>query len=286
MKSTKLTAISCHLFLYHDLLEDNVFGAIAEAGFSAVELWAMQPHLPYRDELLLDRIESVMRKYEISAVTAHLPMYEKVHKHDAPRLALSMSDPDETLRAKWLEETLLASKAAIRLGAKVLTMHTDLIFSNLDKARFEAAKKSIGQLIEVDLPDGARFALENTPGGPRQVAGLIEMIEPYPADKIGVTLDVGHAHIDTDLIEAVGIMAPRLASVHAHDNDGTQDAHLIPGKGTVPWEKLGEKLGRIGFSGPIIWEIRDTSKGKDPDLKIKTKQLKEIEHFDERFSQP
>jgi sugar phosphate isomerase/epimerase len=33
-------------------------------------------------------------------------------------------------------------------------------------------------------------------------------------------------------------MAPYLATVHLHDNNGSEDQHLIPGFGSIPWNEL------------------------------------------------
>jgi len=54
-------------------------------------------------------------------------------------------------------------------------------------------------------------------------------------------------------------MGPRLWGVHLHDNDGTEDEHLLPGMGTVPFDDVAAALVEVGFAGTFMLEIyRDT----------------------------
>jgi len=280
------SAISCHLFLYYDLVEDKIIDLVHSSGFRAVELWAMQPHFPYRDTGKIDKIVGTMHKTGVSAVTSHLPLYEQVHAPGKRGLLLTPSTTDEEVRLKWLDETKAAVAASSKAGARVMTLHTDLDFSNPDEGRTAAFRKSMDELVSNVLPEGCIIAVENMVGGPAQVSGLVEAIEDYPRDKVGITLDIGHAHITGDLLQAVRETASRLASIHAHDNDGTSDDHLLPGQGDMPWDSFKKALKDIDFDGPLVWEIRDPTAGDDPGLKIKSEMLKELKRFDEKFARP
>ena len=41
-----------------------------------------------------------------------------------------------------------------------------------------------------------------------------------------------------------------------HDNDGTADAHQIPGKGTINWNEFSDALAEIGFDGVLNFETQ------------------------------
>jgi len=278
------SAISGHLFLYHDLVTDRVIETIAANGFSMIELWAMQPHLPYRDDKKIGEIAAIMKKHRVSASSAHLPMYEKIHAPKEPRLLLSPSDLDEGRRKRWINELGLATKVAASLGAKVMTLHSDLDFPRPSDKSLTAFHKSMDALLESAPPTDFRFAVENNPGGLEQVEGVLKVINRYPTDTVGMTLDIGHAHIGGVAIEAVRLAASRLLSIHAHDNDGVGDDHLEPGSGSVPWDALKMALLDLKFDGPLVWEIRDPTAGDDPGLKLKSKMLKEIKKFDATFA--
>lgn len=64
----------------------------------------------------------------------------------------------------------------------------------------------------------------------------------------GFCLDVGHQHAfsQTSLKEWLEALSGRLMEVHLHDNDGTRDAHLPVGIGTINFAYLFETLVRQG----------------------------------------
>jgi sugar phosphate isomerase/epimerase len=53
--------------------------------------------------------------------------------------------------------------------------------------------------------------------------------------------------------------------VHASDNNGDQDDHLVPGRGGIPWTGVFETLRETGFSGPFTVELRDYTRGDHPE---------------------
>ena len=110
---------------------------------------------------------------------------------------------------------------------------------------------------------------------------FLSIIEGLDEKRIGITLDLGHALLGkNDITDCIRLAGDRLAVVHAHDNDGKSDAHLPPGRGCMPWEKVLNTLSEIGFSGPFVWEIRDPMAGNDPELLKLQEILKEIKNFD------
>jgi sugar phosphate isomerase/epimerase len=115
------------------------------------------------------------------------------------------------------------------------------------------------------VPTGVRFAIENTPVDSGRVSVILDIVDRYPADRVGVCLDVGHAHIEENLLSAVRAAGPRLIHVHASDNRGEKDEHLVPGKGAIPWNSVTAALRETGFDGPFTVEIRDSTRGEDPE---------------------
>jgi sugar phosphate isomerase/epimerase len=55
--------------------------------------------------------------------------------------------------------------------------------------------------------------------------------------------------------------------VHASDNRGEKDEHLVPGKGGIPWEGVTAALREAGFGGPFTVELRDYTRGEKPTYK-------------------
>ncbi len=70
--------------------------------------------------------------------------------------------------------------------------------------------------------------------------------------RIGICLDVGHAHIEGDLVDAIETVSEHLIAVHAHDNRGRADDHLLPFEGTIDWPGAMTTIQKVGYDGPIV----------------------------------
>lgn len=71
-------------------------------------------------------------------------------------------------------------------------------------------------------------------------------------------LDVGHAtllHDYTSPEELIRALGGRLRALHVHDNDGRDDAHLMPYCGDTDWDKVTAALKEIGYSGDFTFEV-------------------------------
>ena len=44
-------------------------------------------------------------------------------------------------------------------------------------------------------------------------------------------------------------------AVHLHDNDKTDDLHLLPFDGTIDWDNVIQKLKDCNYNGPITLEL-------------------------------
>lgn len=68
--------------------------------------------------------------------------------------------------------------------------------------------------------------------------------------------DYGHGNMEEYGVEILRRCAPRLGSLHVHDNDQMNDLHGVVTKGTIDWERELRFLERICFSGPFILEAK------------------------------
>lgn len=126
-------------------------------------------------------------------------------------------------------------------------------------------------LLRTAEPLGVGLALENTndPGatsrGARRwysaiPAELIDLVDGFSSDRVGICWDVGHAHIQRlDQPSALAAVGDRLKAIHVQDNDGQADQHLIPytvapGHG-VDWPALVQALRHIDYGGDFTYEV-------------------------------
>lgn len=90
-------------------------------------------------------------------------------------------------------------------------------------------------------------------------ACLRDMVEAIGDRRAGVCLDVGHAHVASKapVREWLRALAPNLRHVHAHDNDGSFDAHLPPGEGTIGFPKLFGEIAALAPAATVTFECPD-----------------------------
>lgn len=83
-----------------------------------------------------------------------------------------------------------------------------------------------------------------------------EILSLADALDVGVCWDFGHANISGRPTEDVLCLKNRLLTVHAHDNNGYTDSHLMPFDGKIDWDAVADLLARIEYNGYINIEVR------------------------------
>ncbi len=73
-------------------------------------------------------------------------------------------------------------------------------------------------------------------------------------DDLNLTLDVGHACLNKQIQDFINTFSDRIVHVHASDNNGSYDAHLAIGDGTIDWTDVAKALKRISYSGVVMLE--------------------------------
>ena len=122
-------------------------------------------------------------------------------------------------------------------------------------ARMEALKRSLDELLPALEKYDTKIAVENTRNDAFEVIG--EIMKTYPADRIGITLDTGHANID----EARGLdrmkkYKDRLLALHLNDNDTSGDLHQPPFYGTLDWERIARLIASSSYTDrPASFEL-------------------------------
>ncbi len=81
-------------------------------------------------------------------------------------------------------------------------------------------------------------------------------VEELDDPAFGILLDVGHCHVNGESVDqALRKAARHYLHIHLDDNDGTTDAHLIPGEGSLDLSVLPSALRDIGYTGFISVEL-------------------------------
>ena len=137
----------------------------------------------------------------------------------------------------------------------------------------DSAPRSVEALVEVAAEANVRILLENLPYriDPPHVYPLISMaqlrtfIEPYPAEQIGLVVDVGHAWTaGIDPVVEIETAGDRLWGTHLQDVDADQpnDDHWVPTHGGLNWPAICDALRRINYAGAWTFEVLNERRGE------------------------
>jgi sugar phosphate isomerase/epimerase len=273
-------SLSTHLFVFHPL-DDAVLSLFPKYGFSLAEIWAMPPHFPYEDGPAADRIAENLARHGIRAASLHGPIYPDVRTYKKDRW-LSLSSTDEAHRLESVAANRKAAEWLGRYGGGTMVLHTGFPAGDWYPHRWASLLSSLGELVDA-APANVRFAVENTPVESGHTSIILDIVDRFPAERVGACLDLGHANIQETVQGAVRSLGSRLIHVHASDNRGTQDDHLVPGKGSIPWEQAVSALREADFRGAFTIELRDYTRGDDPPYRSFEQMLAETRSAVDRY---
>ncbi len=165
-------------------------------------------------------------------------------------------------RAEWLSLMKRSARMATYLGTANMVVHPLMPFgANSKESPAEVWKINTEHYLSLcdyakDL--GVTVCLENMPFPElplAHVSQIIDFVDSIGKENLKVCLDTGHANVcGTKIGDAIRMLGDRLAVFHIHDNNGTQDSHLMPGLGTADFRDMGAALAEIGFSGVLSSE--------------------------------
>lgn len=122
-------------------------------------------------------------------------------------------------------------------------------------ARVDALKRSLDEIVPILEKYDAKLAVENRRNDSFGV--IAEVMASYPAERIGITLDTGHANIDEARgLERMERFKDRLQALHLNDNDAIGDLHQPPFYGTLDWERVAKLVATSSYiDRPASFEL-------------------------------
>lgn len=122
---------------------------------------------------------------------------------------------------------------------------------NLDKA-LEKNNDSLKSIANFARDLGVKATVENMVNVNFLMGKYPEEIKNMMRDGIGFTFDVGHANTANAIDD---FLKMKIDHVHAHDNNGKDDEHLILGLGNIDWKHV---IGGLkGYKGDFVVEAND-----------------------------
>ena len=253
-------SLSTHLFVFNEI-DETIASLFQRFGFSSAELWAMPPHFPYGDATEADRIAGLLASKGVRIASVHAPLYPDVRTYKKDRW-YSLSSEEEGHRQASVAATAQASNWLSHHGGGTMVVHTTFPAGSWYPHRWAAFLSSLNELLSL-VPENVRFAVENTPLPSGRVEVILDIVRRYPSERVGVCLDLGHANIQENVLNAIRASGERLIHVHASDNHAIRDDHFVPGRGSIAWVRAVEALREVRFEGAFTVELRDYTRGDD-----------------------
>lgn len=115
----------------------------------------------------------------------------------------------------------------------------------------EIGLNRIRKITEYAKELNIKVAFENT-----KIKGYLEyVLENIKDENVGICFDSGHYHVHFDDEFNFEFFKDRIFAVHLHDNDKSDDLHLLPFDGTIDWKQVIIKLKECNYNGPITMEL-------------------------------
>lgn len=211
---------------------DKKARAIAAAGFDGTELFR------YKD----DNKEPMAEQYK-AAVSAGLSVHA-FHAGFGGINDIWLEGERGEAMAAFLDKCICEA-AGLGIGVGVVHLssgNTPPAYNELGLSRYQALCRHGEEL-------GVKIAFENL----RKTAYLDYVLEAMP--NAGFCFDCGHENIyngGDGLLEKYG---DRLLCMHLHDNNGKQDQHRLPFKGSIDWDRMGRRLQVAKDVCPLTFEV-------------------------------
>jgi len=184
----------------------------------------------------------------------HAPMFPDREMGRAGAPAVNVLHPEKSRRIDAMDEIKRALEAAERIPFKNLVVHLGESTDRWSPRSIEYGMTALEHLGAFARPLGVRLLVENLLSEATTPEHLVSLFEMSHLD-VSVCLDLGHAHIDPGVAEAITVLGDRIGSVHVHDNHGTKDEHLWPGDGTIDWTTIARAIQDLSKSPAIVLEI-------------------------------
>ena len=246
--------ISTHLF-HAERLDREHLVEVAAHGFETIELYATRTHFDYHDPRAAVALAEWLDDTRLGLNSLHAPTTVSF-EHGRWGETLSIAAADEARRQRAVAETITALGLASVVPFRSLVVHIGVPTNDPAANSRAAAARSLEAIGEAAEAVGVDLAIELIPNPLSLAARLVQWIEDdLEMRGAGVCLDVGHANLAGDAMEAIETCSGHIVTTHLHDNRGARDEHLVPGEGAIDWEGVLLAFQKVGYDGAWIFEL-------------------------------
>jgi sugar phosphate isomerase/epimerase len=246
--------ISTHLF-HGQRLDREHLVEVAAHGFDVVEVYATRTHFDYHDPAAVAALAEWLDDTRLSLHSIHAPT-TLAYQDGVWGDTLSIAAADEPRRRQAVSETMAAIAVARTVGFPYLVVHLGVPAPEAAQNSRSAAARSLEELSQAARAAGVTMALELIPNALSLAPRLVQWLEDdLELPESGICLDVGHANMAGDVMDAIETCSGHIVATHLHDNRGKRDDHLVPGQGGIDWAGVLMAFQKVGYEGAWIFEL-------------------------------
>jgi sugar phosphate isomerase/epimerase len=209
---------------------------------------------------ILDDGTHDLNKSRITQLREAAKSYDLTYSMHAPFADINIGSPAKPMLAASLKRLKQSLANANALDAKVWVFHPAQrtgIGQFYPDADFQTMCRSVEELYDVAEEYGINIAMENLPQKywflMSTPAEFMRMFKETNLP-IGVTLDLGHAHLEGQIEPFIEQLADRIVHVHASNNDGSGDQHNGVCDGDIDYPAFAASLKKIGYDKAVVVE--------------------------------
>lgn len=202
---------------------------------------------------------------------------------DIPTVERTVGFIPAATRAERERRTLEISDFAGALGVKSIACHVGFVPEDRNAPAYQEVRELVRRICDRAATHGQTFALET---GQEPADNLLKFLLDVDRPNVGINFDPANMILygTGDPIQALGVLAPHLLSVHAKDGEWPpKDAPSALGKekplgqGAVGMEQFVNKLKQVGYKGTVNVEREtDDPEQKRADMKMGVDLLKSL----------
>jgi len=179
---------------------------------------------------------------------------------DIPTIQQTVGFIPHATREERERRTLAVSDFAARISAPGIATHIGFVPESPDDPDYRAVRDVVRRVCDHAASYGQTFALET---GQERARILLAFLNDVDRPNLGINFDPANMILygTGDPIEALGILAPRVITVHCKDGDwpepgkpGALGKERALGEGSVGIPSFMNALGHAGYRGPLSIE--------------------------------
>jgi len=249
-----LRVLSTHLFL-NQRLHPGLLELAERSGAQGVEIFAARQHFDYASPQHIAELGSWFRSNQLKPFSMHAPLYPDREMGRAGAPAVNVLHPEKARRIDAMDEIKRCLESAELIPYSNLVLHLGEREDGWSQRTVEYAINALEHLGAFAHPLGVRLLVENLLSEATTPSHLLTILELGHLPNIGICLDLGHAHINVGVIEAITTLGSHIATLHVHDNHGVKDEHLWPGDGDIDWPTTVKAIKALPAPPAAVLEI-------------------------------